>query len=42
LQNQSALLAYIDVFFAFAIFAALMVPLALMLRSVPTGAAAGH
>jgi MFS transporter, DHA2 family, multidrug resistance protein len=41
-QNQSALLAYMDVFFAFVIFAALMVPLALVLRSVKVGAAAGH
>src|SRR5262249_56520807 len=40
-QNQSTLLAYVDVFFAFAIFAALMVPLALTLRPVPPGAAAG-
>ena len=39
-QNQSALLAYMDVFFAFAIFAALMVPLALMLKSVKIGASA--
>jgi DHA2 family multidrug resistance protein len=41
-QNQSALLAYMDVFFAFAIFAALMVPLTLMLKPVEGGAPAAH
>jgi DHA2 family multidrug resistance protein len=40
IQNQSALLAYMDVFVAFAIFAALMVPLALMLKPVKIGASA--
>jgi DHA2 family multidrug resistance protein len=39
-QNQSALLAYMDVFFAFAIFAALLVPLALMLKPVKMGKSA--
>jgi hypothetical protein len=33
-QNQSTLLGYIDVFFACAVFAALMIPLALLLRRV--------
>ena len=40
IQDQSALLAYMDVFVAFAIFAALMVPLALMLKPVKIGHAA--
>jgi DHA2 family multidrug resistance protein len=39
-QNQSALLAYMDVFFAFAVFAAIMVPLALTLKSVTMSKAA--
>ena len=41
-QKQSALLAYMDVFFVFAIFAALMVPLTLMLKPVEGGAAPAH
>ena len=41
-RDQSALLAYMDVFFAFAIFAAVMVPLALTLKSVQAGAAPPH
>jgi DHA2 family multidrug resistance protein len=43
-QNQSTLLAYIDVFFACALFAMLMIPLALLLRRVDLhgGAPAVH
>jgi DHA2 family multidrug resistance protein len=37
IQAQSSLLAYVDVFWLFAIFAALMVPLALTLKSVKAG-----
>ena len=33
-QNQSQLLSYIDVYFALAIIAAVMVPVALMLRPI--------
>ena len=43
-QNQSTLLGYVDVFFACAVFAALMIPLALLLRRVDlnAGAARAH
>jgi MFS transporter, DHA2 family, multidrug resistance protein len=33
-QNQAAILAYVDVFWSFAVFAAVMIPLALMLKSI--------
>ena len=42
IQNQSSLLAYGDVFWLFAIFAAGMVPLALTLRSVDPAAKPAH
>jgi hypothetical protein len=37
IQQQSSLLSYLDVFFVFAIFTALMVPFALLLKSVKVG-----
>jgi len=40
IQNQSALLAYMDVCFVFAIFAALMMPLAFVLKPVEVGRSA--
>jgi MFS transporter, DHA2 family, multidrug resistance protein len=40
-ENQAAILAYIDVFFALAIVAGLMVPLSLSLRSIRSGAQGG-
>jgi DHA2 family multidrug resistance protein len=40
-QNQSTLLAYVDVFFVCAVFAALMIPLALLLRRVDLKVRAG-
>lgn len=33
-QNQASILAYIDVFWCFAIFAVVMIPVALMLKSI--------
>jgi DHA2 family multidrug resistance protein len=39
IENQSALIAYIDVFWVFAVSAAVMIPFALMLRRVDTAAA---
>lgn len=41
-QNQSQLLSYIDVFWALAVVAALMVPLALLLRPIPRGSTPAH
>ncbi len=42
-QSQASILAYMDVFWSFAIFATLMIPLALVLRSInPEQAPAGH
>jgi DHA2 family multidrug resistance protein len=42
-QSQATLLAYVDVFWSFAIFAVAMVPLALMLRSItPQQGHIGH
>ena len=38
-QTQAAFLAYVDVFFVLAVMAAIMVPLALIMRSVKPGAA---
>ena len=37
--TQAAFLAYVDVFFALCIMAAIMVPLALIMRSVKPGGA---
>ena len=42
LQTQVAILAYIDVFYALAIVAGIMVPLSLSLRSVERTAAGAH
>jgi DHA2 family multidrug resistance protein len=41
-QSQATILAYIDVFFALAVVAVIMVPLSLSLRSVSRGAAAAR
>lgn len=42
LRTQVAILAYIDVFYALAVVAAIMIPLSLSLRSVKRTAAGAH